>query len=49
MFSTLFESEKIPDELLMESFLGCVSKDERDLINTAIKDDDLNDSQERVA
>jgi hypothetical protein len=47
MFSTLFESEKIPDELLMESFLGYVSKDERDLINTAIKDDDLNDSQEK--
>ncbi|CAB4007485.1 Hypothetical predicted protein [Paramuricea clavata] len=47
MFSTLFESEKIPDELLMESFLGYVSKDERELINTAIKDDDLNDSQEK--
>jgi hypothetical protein len=47
MFSTMSESEKIPDELLMESFLGYVSKDERDLINTAIKDDDLDDNQEK--
>ena len=47
MFATLFESKKIPDELLMESFLAYVSKDERDLINAALKDDDLTDNQEK--
>ena len=33
--------------MLMESFLGYVSKDERDLINIALKDDDLNDNQQK--
>lgn len=47
MFATLFESRKIPDELLMESFLGYVSKDERDLIKIALKDDEeLTEDQE---
>ena len=45
MFSILLEDAKIPDKMLMESFLGYVSKDERDLINIALKDDDLNDNQ----
>ena len=44
---SILESEKIPDEMLMELFLGYVSKDERDLINIALKDGGLNDNQQK--
>ena len=43
----MFSVKKIPDEMLMESFLKYVSKDERDLINAALKDDDLKDNQQK--
>ena len=46
MFSTLFEGEKIADELLLKSFLRYVSKDERELIKLALNGSDLNEKQE---
>lgn len=45
MFAALFEENQIPDELLLESFLAYVSKDERDLINVALSNDELNEDQ----
>ncbi len=37
IFASLFERKKIPDELLMKSFLGYVPRDVRNIINTALK------------
>ena len=45
IFATLFEEKQLPDQLLLDSFLAYVSKDERDLINAALSGDELNEEQ----
>ena len=45
IFATIFEGKEIPNELLLESFLAYVSKDERDLIQTALNEEDLDETQ----
>lgn len=45
IFVTLFEEKQLPDQLLLDSFLAYVSKDERDLINAALSGDELNEEQ----
>ena len=45
LFAALFDSRDMPEEMLLNSFLKYVSKDERDLIETALKDE-LDESQD---
>ena len=45
LFAVLFDSRDMPEEMLLNSFLKYVSKDERDLIETALKDE-LDESQD---
>ena len=45
LFAVLFDGRDMPEEMLLNSFLKYVSKDERDLIETALKDE-LDESQD---
>ena len=47
LFATLFDSRDLPEEMLLNSFLKYVSKDERDIIEAALKDE-LDESQDCV-
>lgn len=46
MFAVLFNESQLNDELLIESFLSYISKDERDLINVVLKIDELSEEQQ---
>ena len=41
----MFDGKEIPDEILLDSFLAYVSRDERELLSTALKEEDLPDEQ----
>lgn len=45
LFSTMFDGTDIPENLLLDSFLAYISRDERELLLTALKEDDLSTEQ----
>lgn len=47
IFSTIFDGKDIPYELLLKSFLAYLSKDERDLVQAALNEEDMDEIQNK--